>query len=181
MICPIGLECLSEKCPNDYYCSNLAAPWPLPYQFWEIDYWHAPGALIVRIPDLTNWEEVPNTDYHIDQADAYDAWMRIIRRELKEAGWQNAEDLPYYWDEVEKALVVTLPLIWGDTWDEQWGFAPAVKLDNFRRDWKSYRTQLQVGRGEKPTLPQTDKWGFYLPNGIPGLAWRWQEEEDDED
>jgi hypothetical protein len=134
MSCPIGLECLAAHCPNDHYCSNLAAPWPLPYQIWEIDYYYDLGALVVSLPSLTNWDEVPNTDHEIDQADAYDHWIFHIHRELKEAGWQNAEELPYYWDEVEKALIVTLPLIWGDTWDEQWGFAPAVKLDHWRAD-----------------------------------------------
>jgi hypothetical protein len=182
--CPIGLECLSENnCPNDHYCSNLSAPWPLPYQIWEIDYWYDPGALIVSIPDLTNWEEVSNTDHAIDQADSYDAWIRYIRRELAKSGWQNAVDLPYFWDEIEKGLIITLPLIFEEerSGHPAQGFAPAVALDNWRANWEGYRTQLQIQTGEKRTPPQRDKWGFYLPNGVPGLAWKWQEDDQDDD
>jgi hypothetical protein len=179
MICPINLECLSEKCPNDHYCSNLAAPWPLPYQIWEIGYWYDPGALVVSIPDYTNWEEVPNTDSAIDQADTYDSWIRYIRRELKEVGWQNAIDLPYFWDEIEKGLVVTMPLIFEEEERKGYpaqGFAPAVKLDNWRSNWLGQRQEL---RQHLPP-PEVDRWGFYIPNGVPGLAWKWEEDEDED-
>lgn len=182
MSCPINLECLAEKCPNQDYCNHLAAPWPLPYQIWEIDYWHSKGALVVSIPDFTNWEEVPNTDYHIQIADEYDNWIRHIRRELKEMGWANAIELPYYWDEIERTLIVTNICILNPEepkpFYDQDGFAPAVKLDNWRARWEPCRTQLQIAWQEERKLPERDKWGFYQANGVPGLAWKWQEDEE---
>lgn len=181
MTCPIGLECIADRCPNDHYCSNLAAPWPLPYQFWEIDYWYAPGALIVSIPDLTNWDEVNNSDHEISQADAYDIWMSQIHLELAEFGWQNAVDLPYYWDEAAHGLIVSMPLIFKPGSQDQppQGYAPAVSLSNWRATWEPCRAQLQVDFGilvENRKPPQRDKWGFYLPNGVPGLGWKWEED-----
>lgn len=176
MSCPINLECLNNRCPNADYCANLAAPWPLPYQIWEIDYWYDPGALVVSIPDFTNWEEVPNTDHDIEWADAYDSWVRYIRRELREAGWQNSVDLPYFWDEVLQALIVAMPLIFQEECRKQHpaeGFAPAIKLDNWRSNWLEQRRALN----QRLRPPETDQWGFYLPNGVPGLAWKWQEED----
>lgn len=179
MICPIGLDCLNVICPNNHYCSNLAAPWPLPYQVWEIDYYYDPGALIVSIPDLTNWDEVNNSDHEIDQAEVYDNWMGYIRRELREAGWQNALDLPYYWDEITKGLIVTTPLIFEGEHKGHpaQGFAPAVKLDNWRSNWLGQRQELR----QHLPLPEVDRWGFYFPNGVPGLAWKWEEDDEEEE
>lgn len=179
MSCPIGLECLANLCPNRGYCNHLAAPWPMPYQIWEIDYWYDKGALIVSIPEFTNWEEVPNNDHAIDEADRYDDWIRHIRRELRDAGWANPLDLPYYWDEVERALIVTLVHILNPEapvkFQDQTGFAPAVKLDNWRSNWLGQRRELE----QHLPPPEVDRWGFYLPNGVPGLAWKWQEDDEE--
>ena len=170
MICPIGLECLAEQCPNQRYCNNLAAAWPVPYQIWDIDYWYDKGALLVSIPHSTNWDEVPNEEWAILGAAEYDTWIDYIRRELKEAGWQNPVDLPYYWDEVEQGLIITLRF-----YTPNQGFAPAVRLDNWRSNWLEQRREL---RQHLPP-PEVDQWGFYLPNGVPGLAWKWQEDDED--
>ncbi|HEY9598351.1 MAG TPA: hypothetical protein V6D33_11835 [Cyanophyceae cyanobacterium] len=179
MICPIDLKCPDEECPNQRYCNNLAAAWPLPYQIWEIDHWHFKGALVVSIPDLTNWDEVPNEEWAIQGAEEYDTWINYIRRELKEAGWENPVELPYYWNE-EKALIITLPFILARGTSEYppVGFAPAVKLDNWRANWQSIRSKLLHMAGVPSPKPELDQWGFYLPNGVPGLAWKWQEDED---
>lgn len=181
MVCPLGLECLDEKCPNQAYCNHLAAPWPLPYQIWEIDYWYDKGALVVTIPNSTNWDEVPNEEWAITGAENYDVWIGYIRRELREAGYENSVELPYYWDEVEKSLVVTLPLILtrGTSKYPDIGFAPAVPLDNWRANWLDTRAKLRDMAGLPSPKPETDQWGFYLANGVPGLAWKWQEDEED--
>lgn len=178
MSCSIGLECLAERCPNRRYCDDMAAPWPIPYQIWEIDYWYDLGALIVSIPTPTNWDEVPNNEWDIQSAEEYDQWINYIRRELKEAGWANPVDLPYYWDEVERSLIVTgVHILEAEHCkDPEEGFAPAVQLDNWRSNWLGQRQEL---RQHLPP-PEVDRWGFYLPNGVPGLAWRWQENEDED-
>lgn len=180
MNCPIGLECLAYLCPNLGYCNDLAAPWPLPYQIWQVDYYYDLGALVVSIPSPTNWDEVPNDDHALTEADRYDIWIDYIRGELKEAGWDSPVELPYYWDEHFKCLIVTLPLILarGTSKYPDEGFAPAVKLDNWRANWEPCRTQLQISWQEERKPPERDKWGFYLPNGVPGLAWKWQEDDD---
>lgn len=178
MSCPIGLECIADLCPNRGYCNHLAAPWPMPYQIWEIDYWYDKGALLVSIPNSTNWDEVNNSDHEIQAAEEYDTWIDYIRRELKEAGWENPIELPYYWDEVEKSLVITLPLILarGSSKYPDKGFAPAVRLDNWRSNWLGQRQGL---RQHLPP-PEVDRWGYYLPNGVPGLAWGWQDEDEED-
>lgn len=171
MSCPISLECLAERCPNDHYCSNLAAPWPLPYQNWEIDYFYDLGALVVRIPGPSGEFNI-NSDHEISEVDRYDNWILYIRRELKEAGWANPVDLPYYWDEIERSLIVTGVHIL----EAEEGFAPPVKIDNWRSNWMEQRRALS----QYLSPPEVDHWGFYHPHGVPGLAWRWQEDEDEE-
>lgn len=182
-LCPIGLECLIKErghpckledggyCSNHSYCSSMASPWPLPYQIWQIDYYYDLGALIVSIPSPTNWEEVPNNEWDIQAADAYDSWINYIRRELREAGWENPVELPYYWDEAQRCLMVTEVHILeaGSCKDPEEGFAPAVKLDNWRRDFNR----------EVPP-DRFDQWGFYRYD-IAGLAWAYEEEEDEDD
>ena len=185
-LCPIGLECIileegsAQKlqdegyCSNFSYCCSMACPWPLPYQIWEIDYYYDKGALVVSMPEFTDWERVPNNEWDIIAADEHDNWASYLRREMREAGWDNPVELPYYWDEIEKCLMVT-SVHTLDPVEE--GFAPPVSLDNWRANWKSIRSQLS----EKPWQPERDERGFYLANGVPGLAWRWQEQEDEED
>lgn len=157
----------------------MASPWPLPYQVWEIDYYYDKGALIVSIPSPTDWERVPNNEWDIIAADNYDAWVRYLRRDLREAGWENPVELPYYWDDIQRSLVVTDVHILeaGNCKDLEEGFAPAVSLNNWRSNWLEQRTQL----GQNLPSPEVDRWGFYLPNGLPGLAWHWQEQENDDD
>ena len=175
MACPIGLECLGERCLNRFYCDNLTAPWPLPYQVWEIDYWYDKGTLLVSIPNSTNWDEVLNNEWDILSAQEYDDWIDYIRRELKESGWENPIELPYYWDEFEKSLIITLPLILvrGTSKYPDEGFAPAIRMDNWRSNWLDQRRKLE----QHLPPPEVDRWGFYLPNGVPGLAWKWQEDD----
>lgn len=178
--CPIGLECLllgkdRGNCANHSYCSSMAAPWPIPYQIWEIDFFYDKGALVVSIPDPIDWEQVPNNESDIIAANEYDAWIGYIRRELREIGWDKAIDLPYYWDEVQKSLVITGVYI-------EKGFAPAVTIDNWRANWNDCRREIRGVLKEESLPPiERDEWGFYIPNGIPGLAWHWEEQEDEED
>lgn len=184
MRCPIGLECFEQRCPqrcpNERHCEHLAASWPIPYQIWEIDYFYDKGALIVSIPSSTNWDEVGNSDHEIQAADEYDVWINYIRRELLEAGWENPCELPYFWDEANHCLVITqVHILKGRGEDPDIGFAPAVKIDNWRFNWEPCRTQLCREWGETRREPERDKWGFYLANGVPGLAWHWQEVEDE--
>ena len=154
--CPIGMECIEHPrggCPNEQYCNGMAAPWPMPYQIWEIDYYYDKGALVVAIPYPTNWDEVPNNEWDILSAQAYDDWINYIRRELKEAGWQNPQDLPYSWDEIRQCLVVDLVHICKEG-DPEEGFAPAVSVDNWRRKFS-----------EEIPPDRFDEWGFYLNVG----------------
>lgn len=185
-LCPIGLECLlldkgHGDCANRSYCSSMAAAWPLPYQIWEIDYFYDKGALVVSIPELTDWDQVPNNEWDIIAADDYDARTRYLRRELHQAGWMNSVELPYYWDEIQKALIITqVCIIEGSRTNPEEGFAPAVKIDNWRASWDSCRCEIRGALKESLPPIERDKWGFYIPNGVPGLAWHWQEQEDED-
>lgn len=98
---------------------------------------------------------------------------------MREAGWENPVELPYYWDDVSRSLMVTdVHILEAENCkDPEEGFAPAIRLDNWRSNWLEQRTQL---RQNLPS-PEVDQWGFYLPNGVPGLAWHWQEQENDDD
>ena len=163
MICPIGLECLADCCPNQHYCNSLMVAWPLPYQIWEIDSWHPKKAFVVTLPAYTG-------------AEAYDEWAFYIRSEMREVGWEDAINLPYDWN--DGALVVTNVHILNrqECRDPEEGFAPAVKLDNWRVNWKPTRLQLWEMTGLSALELEFDQWGFYLADGVPGLAWRWNED-----
>lgn len=194
-LCPINFECFVDKrgnsyaledggyCSNSSYCANLAAPWPLPYQIWDIDYYYPKGALIVSIPCPTNWEEINNNEWEIQAAEEWDSWINYVRTELKEAGWANPIELPYEWDEVLCGLIITLPLIFEEEHNKHpaQGFAPAVTLDNWRANWHKGRNSLLENFGiDGERHVKRDRWGFYLPYGIPGLAWKWQEEDEED-
>ena len=183
-LCPVGLDCLIKErhnpstalpdggyCSNSSYCFSIAAAWPLPYQIWEIDDWYDKGALIVSIPNPSNWNEVPNNEWDILAAESYDAWVDYITQELRSIGWANPIDLPYVYDDIEKRLMVTEALILKQGSFPGEGFAPPVFVDNWRSNWIEQRS----GLGQNLPIPETDKWGFYLANGLPGLAWAWQE------
>lgn len=161
--CPIGLECLTEGlrnirqlsdggwCGNASYCKNLAAPMDLPYLY---DYWESLGVLHVWIPycyvepdyDESMWE------YEIIAQEAERAWVNRLRQDYIEAGWLDAEWLPYFYDSDRQAVIV-----WRDR--EEHNFYIAVSLEK-----KPRRVILE---------DRLDEYGFPVNWNLIEFAYPW--------
>lgn len=103
-LCPIGLFCeqLSineEKCDNWHYCYEVSRPWELQYEFKDV------------------YEYRNNFCFKYDfKALVVKAFLYIynqeIVEELKSLGWAAAEDLPYYFDRIDKKLTAIVVRDW---------------------------------------------------------------------
>lgn len=126
-------------------CREWAAPVPLPYEIWEIDWRYPKGTLISSLPYFDNAECA--LDHELGLQDNYNHWVDRIRRDMREGGWGGYTELPYKWDADLQALVVVweLLLVGADYeldsgkplpndplyWPEARGFAPAVPLSRY--------------------------------------------------
>lgn len=171
MECPIGLECIvkdDHRCINQEYCSNLARPLPLPYDYYfdiydncwtlAVNGWSVYEQNTVKDLKELGWNLPVNLFYDRYFDKGLNCWVLQVvyqaHRPIPEnSGWSSPYLLPYdyVWDkELDKAYISVH--YWSD---EILGFNPPQRLPYkiYKHDFGRFNV-LEVTRQEL---------GWYLP------------------
>lgn len=128
-------------CANRSYCSNLAAPWPLPYYLNPI--WRDESSLEVNLPQ--HEYDCENVEHLIIQQDRHNALIDRMLPEYWLAGWWDAVFLPYR-PHPDGGLEVfyNLKLTENITFSRPWKFDQKYKCDVAPTCWEEFMPPVPI-------------------------------------